>query len=163
MCVGFINDIGAAASVTLTECVTVRCDFATYRDHFLKVRPGKMHQTSQYGFCFIALLDALTLRVGKLRGKNRLSLIVEDGHKNASDTGRIFEDRKKAYARQGMDFYRSYSLVSKKVDPLLMMSDIAAYGQARLERAGQIHRYRLQITPMPEVPVATKQDGRCWR
>lgn len=133
-CRKLLFDLGKAVSGTLRECVTVTCEYATYRDHFLAKRPAKMHQTSQYGLCFNVILDTLTYRVAQIRGRHRLSVIVEAGHKNAPDTARIFTERKAAYQQQGMDFYRTHSLARKKDDPLLMLSDVTAYGSAREER-----------------------------
>lgn len=119
----------------VTECVTVSLPYATYKEHFLEKRPPKMHQTSQYGICFLAALDGLS-KVGAGQGpQHKLSVVVENGHSNAPDTERLFKERRTRLEAAGIDFLRSHSLTSKKDSPLLMLADITSHGHTLERRA----------------------------
>lgn len=134
-CWDLLMDFGHLVHDTLTEAITVTLPYRTYRDHFLDVRPKKLHQTSQYGFCFEAVLYTCTKRVLEARGNHRLSVIVECGHPNAGDTARIFENRKAEWEALGKGFLRTHRLAKKSEDELLMLADATAYGEARQQRA----------------------------
>jgi hypothetical protein len=95
-----------------------------------------MHATSQYGICFEAILLGMVLKLlDHQRDNPRLSVVVEDGHKNAGDTARIFEEWKQEWRSVGRDIFRTHSLASKEDSHPLMAVDLNAYGSARRERA----------------------------
>jgi hypothetical protein len=93
-----------------------------------------MHATSQYGLLFMAILDALTVRVQKQGSNHRLSVVVESGHENAPDTARLFKERQAIYEARGIDFLQTHTLASKKQSPFLMVSDMIAHGFAMQNR-----------------------------
>lgn len=134
-CRDILTDFGRLVRECLTEVVTVTLPYRVYKERFLDVRPQKLHQTSQYGFCFEALLFTCMRRILDMRGSHRLSVIVECGHPNASDTARIFAKRKAQLEAQGNSFLRTHTLASKGDDELLMLADAAAHGKALHERA----------------------------
>ena len=50
------EQVGGLLENHLTESFSVVCKHAVYKEHFLDVRPPKMHATSQYGVCFEAIM-----------------------------------------------------------------------------------------------------------
>lgn len=134
-CEELLLAFGKLVHENLTEIFTVTLDHQTYKEDFLEKRPGKMHATSQYGFAFEAVLFACSQRVLQASGNNRLSLVIEDGHKNAADTARIFETYKKEWLASGRDFLKTHTLASKEDDELLMIADITAFGMVQEQRS----------------------------
>jgi hypothetical protein len=134
-CYDLLMAFGSLVANHVTECVTVSCEYEVYKKHFLDVRPAKMHQTSQYGICFLAMLDALSKVVAAQGPQHKLSVVIEDGHTNATDTRRLFDERKGRLEKAGVDFLRSHSLFTKKQCPLLMLADITSHGHALEQRA----------------------------
>jgi hypothetical protein len=118
----------------LTECFTISLSYETYKTYFLDRRPQKMHQTSQYGMCFMGVLDGLMRAVTSHGPQSKLSIVVEDGHPNVKDTARLFEDRKRRLDTAGIDLLRSHAL-EKKESPLLQFADITAHDHAQDKRA----------------------------
>lgn len=144
--------LGQLIADNLTEAVSGTLRYEIYRDHFRDVRPSKMHATSQYGILFLAVMDGLTKRILEEGENHRLSVVVEDGHPNASDTGRLFRERKEEMEKSDIDFLRTHSLVSKKDSPVLMAVDMIAHGYAmelRAMRAGKKPHYRDRADPAP--------------
>jgi hypothetical protein len=134
-CYDLLMAFGNLVADHVTECITVSCEHEVYRKHFLDARPAKMHQTSQYGICFLATLDALSKIVAVRGPQHKLSVVIEDGHHNAMDTQRLFDERKGRLEKAGIDFLRSHSLLTKKQCPLLMLADITSHGHALEQRA----------------------------
>jgi hypothetical protein len=85
---------------------------------------------------------------------HRLSVVVENGHPNAGDTARIFEERRRAWEAVGVKFLKSHTLVSKKESPLLMVSDICAYGIAMEWRAIKSSKKTSFAERKPNEPAA---------
>jgi hypothetical protein len=136
-CKSLLNDLGRLQAGNLTETITVNLKYTTYKEHFLDIRPKKMHATSQYGICFEAILAFFCgyLLSERKSDRPRLSIVVESGHHNAPDTARIFDEFKEELSAAGIDLLRTHSLVNKKDSYPLMVIDVGVYGSARLERA----------------------------
>ena len=147
---GFLAEIGKLTGDTLTDAATVYLPYSTYKEHFLDVRPRRMRSTSQYGLCFQALMDHLCKSVVDRGANHRLSVIVEDGHRNAGETTDLFKERKAAYTAAGEDFLRTHALARKKDTELLLIADIVVFGQAlgwRAIKAGtEKHYSKRQMT-----------------
>src|SRR6185437_2177631 len=82
--------LGDLAEKHTTETITGTLKYSVYKQHFVDVRPPKMHQTSQYGLLFSGVLNTLIQTIIRAGGRNRLSdnrlsVVVESGHPNASD------------------------------------------------------------------------------
>ncbi|MBG0812310.1 DUF3800 domain-containing protein [Methylosinus sp. H3A] len=134
-CFDIYTEFGRLGASHLTECFTVSLSYETYKTYFLDRRPQKMHRTSQYGICFMGVLDGLMRTVMGYGPQSKLSVVVEDGHKNAKDTARLFEDRRWRLDTGGIDLLRSYALEKKECSPLLQLADITAHAHTKDKRA----------------------------
>jgi hypothetical protein len=134
-CRDLLMEFGQLGATHLTECFTISLSYETYKTYFLDRRPQKMHQTSQYGICFMGVPDGLMRTVMSHGPQSNLSIVVEDGHKNAKDTARLFEDRKWRLDAAGIDLLRSHTLEKKECSPLLQFADITAHAHTQDKRA----------------------------
>ena len=134
-CFDFLMALGTVGASHLVECFTLSLSHETYKSGFLDVRPPKMHRTSQYGLCFTGVLDGLMRAVMTYGPQSRLSVVVESGHNNANDTGRLFEERKRRLEAIGINLLADHRLEEKASCPLLQMADASAYGHAQDRRA----------------------------
>lgn len=117
-----------------TETFTVSLSHDVYRTGFLDRKPNKMHRTSQYGICFMGVLDAMMRDVMARGRQHDLSVVVEKGHPNGPDTGRLFAERKKLLEEAGVRLLDSHKLATKLEDPLLQFADVTAHGHAMERR-----------------------------
>jgi hypothetical protein len=101
------DELGQLVEEHLTEAVSGTLKHDVYKQNFLGVRPQKMHATSQYGLLFLAILDALTVRVGEKGGNHRLSV----GSKAVTRMRRIQPD----YSRSGKPNTRRGELISSNL------------------------------------------------
>lgn len=134
-CFDFLMELGSVGARHLVECFTLSLSREVYKTGFLDVRPVKMHQTSQYGVCFMGVLDGLIRTVMAYGRQSKLSVIVECGHKNAGDTARLFEERKKRLEAVGISLLASHRLEGKVSCPPFQLADASAYGHAQDRRA----------------------------
>ena len=151
-CYDLLMALGNLVAKYVVECITVSCEYEIYEKHFLEVLPRKMHKTSQYGICFLAMIDALTKVVTGQGDHQKLSVVIESGHKNANDTKRLFEQRKQNLENFGMNFLRSHSLLKKEQCPLLMLADITSHGHAlerKAVRSGRAAQFSDRGSPEP--------------
>ena len=72
-------EFGQLGATHLTECFTISLSYETYKTYFLDRRPPKMHRTSQYGICFMGVLDGLMRTVMSHGPQSKLSVVVEAG------------------------------------------------------------------------------------
>ncbi|MBI1210459.1 MAG: DUF3800 domain-containing protein [Alphaproteobacteria bacterium] len=151
-CRGLLSDFGQILSGRLTECITTTLRYRDYKENFLEILPPKMHRTSQYGLCFLALLDYCIFYVREHGHHHKLSLIVESGHNNARDTARLFREHGTILKGGGLDILRSYTLASKDDNPLLMLADVSAYGMAQRERDRRFNPEKFVETPKLPAP-----------
>lgn len=129
--------MGRLVATHVAEVFTVHCPYDVFEEHFLKKpRPRRMPSLSQYGVCFSVLLDSLTNYVWRQgQGTNhRLSLIVEDGHRNAGSSGVLFKARKDLLEGSGSNTFRTHTLASKADEPLLQLADMTATGHTLEQR-----------------------------
>jgi hypothetical protein len=129
-CISLVNDLTELVRDELTEGIVTWLPHALYRDEFLAKLPHKMHRASQYGVCFQATLERLTKVTLDQRGNHRLSIVLEDGHDNAGDAGRIFKERRERYRQGDASFLRTFTLASKQDSPELMACDFLAHAVA---------------------------------
>jgi hypothetical protein len=155
-CFDLFMQFGQLGATHLIECFTVSLSHEIYKTHFLGRRPPKMHQTSQYGLCFMGVLDGLMRTVMSYGPQSKLSIVVESGHKNAGDTRRLFEDRKRRLDAVGIDLLRAHELEQKDSNPLLQLADVTAHAHTHDRRAVKSGA-ALDFSERNEVPPA---DGR---
>jgi len=134
-CFDLLMQFGHLGANHLIECFTVSLSHEVYKTHFLACRPARMHQTSQYGICFMGVLDSLMRTVMRYGPQSRLSIVVESGHKNAGDTRRLFDDRKRRLDALGIDLLATHDLSCKDANPLLQMADVTAHAHTLDKRA----------------------------
>jgi hypothetical protein len=134
-CFDLYMEFGQLGATHLVECFTVSLSHETYKTYFLDRRPLKMHQTSQYGICFMGVLDGLMRTVMRHGPQSKLSVVVEHGHKNAKDTARLFEDRRRRLGTAGIDLLRTHALEKKECSPPLQLADITAHAHTHDKRA----------------------------
>jgi uncharacterized protein DUF3800 len=134
-CFDLYMELGRLGATHLVEAFTISLSHETYKAHFLGRRPAKMHQTSQYGICFMGVLDGMMRTVMNHGPQSKLSVVVENGHKNANDTGRLFDDRKRRLDTAGIDLLRTHGLEEKDRSPLLQLADITAHAHTHDKRA----------------------------
>jgi hypothetical protein len=163
MCLDLLDEFGQLCFDHLTECFIIHCKHEDYRRHFLEKKPPKMHRTSQYGICFMAALDSMMGAIEHRGPQHRLSIIVEDGHKNACDTARIFKETKEGLERAGNSMLLSHTLAGKKDVPLMQLADANALGhtvERRLIDDGGIPHFRdrpIEIVPDNEPGVTVTE------
>ena len=134
-CRALLMEFGKLGATHLTECFTLSLRHEDYKVHFLDKRPAKMHRVSQYGIGFMGVLDGLMRNVMAQGPQHKLSVVVKSGHKNASDTERLFRERKERLDAVGVDLLCSHRLGRKDDTPLLQLADITAHGHMLEKRA----------------------------
>ena len=148
-CFDLLMELGRIGSQQLVECFTLSFSHETYKRGFLDVRPPKMHQTSQYGLSFMGVLDGLMRTVMRYGPQSRLSVVVESGHRNARDTARLFDERKRRLEAVGIGLLADHRLEAKASCRPLQLADASAYGHAQDRRA---------VKAQTAVPFAERQE-----
>lgn len=128
-CRKLVEELTELVRDNLTEGVTVHLEHDRYMNEYRKPPiPKKMHLDSHYGVCFRACLRQLYAVVQKDGRKDRLDIVIEDGHKNAGDCLRIFDDLKmRLKTRRGIDLLGTFKRAKKDAHPALMLADFLAY------------------------------------
>jgi hypothetical protein len=154
MCVSLLEGMGKLTFNHLTECFVIHCKHSVYKEHFLDKKPPRMHRISQYGICFSVAMDAMIRRLLREGIQHKLSIIVEQGHRNAAETGQLFKELKQRLDDKGADILLPHTLASKKEIPVLGLADITAHGHTLERRAVD----RGQIPPFAEQGVIAADD-----
>jgi len=127
-CMRLIDKLTDLVRLTLTEGLAT----SLARDRYLAEYrappiPKKMNLDSQYGVCFRICMGRLFDALAARGYQDRLHIVMEDGHKNVWDCGRIFKDlRDHAKALAGSDFLGNFSVQPKEQCPPLMVADMLA-------------------------------------
>jgi hypothetical protein len=113
---------------TLTEGMAVALTRERYLTEYRAPPiPKKMNLDSQYGACFRACMAHLFDLMAQRNYQDRLNVVIEDGHPNVWDCGRIFKDlRETCKILAGEDFLREFSVRPKEGCPPLMTADMLA-------------------------------------
>jgi len=171
-CMRLINDLVEMFRDELTEAIVTSLPYATYRDEFLAKLPHKMPRASQYGVCFQATLERILGATASQRGKKVVSIVLEDGHKNAGDAARIFRERRERYRKMGADVLRTFTLGSKQDSPELMAADFLAhtFGMISRKHPGGVQGYGDMTQEMPKpresgitIQLVTPEYIQMWR
>ena len=117
-----------------------------------------MHRISQYGVCFMGALDHMMSEVDRRGSQHKLSVIVEDGHRNATDTARVFKEYKEQLEHLGNSALLSHTLASKKDVPLLQLADVTAHGHT-IERRQVNSGETVPFEDRPKEEVAEHAPG----
>jgi len=152
-CQTLIERLTALVRDELTEGIVTQLPYALYKQEHLDKVPRKMARTSQYGICFLATLEQCVRVLIKEKGNHRLSIVIEEGHKNVGDAARVFEERRNRYKQHlGADALRTLTIGSKKNNPELMVSDFLAHTVAM--------GYRRKAVGMPNYTEMTDAQPR---
>ena len=84
-------EFGWLVATHLTECFTISLSYEAYQTYFLECRPQKMHRFSQFGICFMGVLDGLMRTVMIHGAQSKLFVVVEDGHGPCLEQKELFE------------------------------------------------------------------------
>jgi hypothetical protein len=136
-CNRLIGKLTDLVRITLTEGLATSLSRERYLSEYRAPPiPKKMNLDSQYGVCFRACMGRL-FDLMEIRGfQDRLHVVMEDGHPNVWDCGRIFKDlRDHAKIMAGGDFLGEFSVRPKQGCPPLMVADLLAstYSKFRAE------------------------------
>jgi hypothetical protein len=125
-CKRVIGRLTNLVSVTLTEGLATSLSRERYLSEYRAPPiPKKMNLDSQYGVCFRCCMARL-FDVMAARGyQDRLHVVMEDGHPNVWDCGRIFKElRDHAEVLAGSNFLGTFSVEAKENCPPLMVADM---------------------------------------
>ncbi|MCH8112992.1 MAG: DUF3800 domain-containing protein [Proteobacteria bacterium] len=103
-------------------------------------KPRKLKLDTKYGICFSVCIKYIfgTLENLGVDKDLELHLILEQGHNNAGDAQRIFDDVFCKYAPpQHVEAVKSFSFLKKKEAPALQGADLLAYPSLMVELGGQ--------------------------
>jgi hypothetical protein len=137
-CMRLVHDITALVRDNLTEGVAVHLERERYLTEYrASPVPKGMHLDSQYGVCFRACMARL-FDIIFLDGKrHRLHVVIEQGHSNARDTTRIFDDLKhRLKSRLGIELLGDIVIAKKDERAPLMVADFLASSYSMM-RASQ--------------------------
>jgi hypothetical protein len=118
-----------------------------------------MNLDSQYGACFRACMAHLFDVMARGGYRDRLNVVMEDGHPNVWDCGRIFKDlRQHCKVLAGSDFLGEFSVRPKQGCPPLIVADLlaAAYSMYRAQVAAGT------LDPAPFMPPRKQRGQLAW-
>ena len=152
-CAGLINELAVAIRDGLAEGVTIALPHALYQTEYRGgYVPKGMLLDSQYGVCFRACMVGL-LRAVLERGKNhKLHVVIESGHKNVRDCGRIFNEMKAQIDELGGLTLGTITIAKKSECWPLMIADFQAH-------ASHLSETRLKVGLPGYFEMAVKEGG----
>lgn len=140
-----IQDMTDAVATSLSSVVIATLPNVRYHTEYRNTpRSRKVTLDSAYGLCFrmclVHFLEEIEKRGPVKKYGSKLNVILEQGHRNAGDAMRIFEEtRQNIMALQGADSLGTITTETKKSCARLMVADFLAYAgymTAVQERAG---------------------------
>jgi hypothetical protein len=138
-CSRLITDLTGLVRHNLTEGVTIALERERYLSEYRAPPiPKKMSLDSQYGVCFRACLSHLLSLMEERHWRDRLHIVIENGHQNVGDCLRIFDDTKRRLKRYGVDVLGDISIKWKTECAPLMVADLLAntHSMINAERKG---------------------------
>ena len=160
LCIDFAQ-ITAGKFVDSVEFVLNNDEF---ENEYRRTRQNrKLVLDSKYGLCFRQCALYFSLIIARKftdapAGLPRVHFVLEEGHKNAGDALRIYEELKKECATLDFDIFESISFAGKDRAEL-MLPDFLAYMSLfmkRKEMAGELKRYQ---SSLPHPLGGWPQDG----
>jgi hypothetical protein len=127
-----VGDLAEAIRDHLTEGVTLTLPYTRYKNEYCAAPvPKGMRLDTQYGLCFRACLWRLMQVVdGNHNKKNKLKIVIEEGHKNIGDVIRVFNEVKAEYDRLGFSVLGTITIAKKAECLPLMIADFQAYASS---------------------------------
>jgi hypothetical protein len=148
-CGRLVEALAGAVRNELTEGVTITLTHQQYMAEYRSTPfPRRMPVLSQFGVCFVTLLDRLLQIVVQQRGKNRLHIVIETGHKNIGAASLIFERKKKELRKQGVELLGTITRATKSESELLMFADFQAHASMLSDRRESIGLPGLTANPI---------------
>jgi hypothetical protein len=123
-----VDDLTEIMRINLTEGACFALDHAQYTKGYRSTSlPRGMHMDSQYGACFRVCMSRLIDVVDEARTNHKLNVVVELGHRNIGDIGRIFKEMRDDLCDSGKDLLGTISFADKKSASPLMAADFLAH------------------------------------
>ena len=93
----FVDKMAAITEKNVLFGFSIKLDQKTYKETYIKDRSGRIHFDSAYGLCLRSALQWLPQWIQEVVKKDDLELnfVLEEGHINAGDATRIFNEIKK--------------------------------------------------------------------
>jgi len=143
-CLGLIRDLGAISS-RLTEAVTCALPNEEYERYYRvgETNHRRLRLDTKYGLCFRYTTTHFILEAirrfshHKRFAETRLHIVLEAGHKNAGDAGRVFYEIKKEMEGLGTNLIGTLTFSGKNDGDPLMVADYLAFGTLKLEEDGR--------------------------
>lgn len=143
-CDALLLDLARAGN-SLMEVVTTILPNEDYASFYrVSDTPSRVRLDTKYGLCFrytlVLLVYHAVARLGHHKNfdKTRLHVILEDGHRNAGDAQRIFQETKKEVEALGSNLLASISFVTKQEADPLLVADFVAHSTFGQQRSGAV-------------------------
>ncbi len=148
-----LNELAVAIRDGLEEGIAAVLPYDLYQSEYRAPPiPKGMHLDSQYGLCFRMCLVWFIARLAETKKQHKLHMVIEDGHKNARDTIRIFKETKEEYAELGFDVLGYITIAQKTERYPLMIADLQAHltliSESRI-KAGQPGYFEMPDAELP--------------
>ncbi len=124
----FVTAIGSIireSEIVGVTCILHNSDYEEYRN---KWKGTKVQPDSAYGMCFRACMNTLGGHVHLTDPNQRLSLILEDGHRNRGEALEIFNGAKHKKLGEVSHYLEAIAFASKESYGALQAADLFAYG-----------------------------------
>lgn len=175
-----ITELSDLIKDTLSEGVTISLPREMYLAEYRSAPiPKGMPLDSQYGCCFRGCISHVAdlLLTERNTGKNhQLDVVIEDGHKNAGDTVRIFDDIKDSLEERNHYLLGTITRAKKIDAPPLMLADFIAHTHYMMDKSAAtggpsyrnfsqeipIKRYEASLTYMNLTPGALVRAKERW-
>jgi hypothetical protein len=122
----------------LEQGITFDIEHETYVSEYRKTaNPKGIPYDSQYGLCFRYCLSHVVNKMASTGKKHRLHVVLERGHKNALNCGKIFEETRLTLEAKGIDLLGDFTLARKEKAAPLMVADFLAHSYLMIRRSGE--------------------------
>lgn len=122
--------------------------------------PRKMTLDSQYGACFRVCLAQLLKLMEARRNRDRVSVVIEGGHRNVGDCLRIFNEIKSRWRQLGIDVLGSITIENKNDCLPLMVADLLAAAHSMLRTGVERETIRPEDFILPVVHGQSATNGQ---
>jgi hypothetical protein len=126
-----INDLGSLiydSGIYGMLCVLHNTDYQEFRNQW---KGSRYSPDSAYGLCFRACLGGITEAISRDAPGNRLSIIIEDGHKNRHEAEEIFNSIKHRRIGPHWEMLGNFAFAAKRDYGAIQAADLYAYGAHR--------------------------------
>jgi hypothetical protein len=159
-CDFLIADLMDLVRYNLTEGIVTSLSRDRYVNEYLAPPiPKKFRHDSQYGACFRVCLGRLIGLMENRNNRDRINIVIEDGHVNVHDCLRIFKDISDRWKLLGADVLGTFTVAKKHECAPLMVADMLAGAHSIYRTAvkqGTIDPREFTIPIQPNKPMFIK-------